>query len=75
MSTKSKITFAASCLFTTATIYTVFYLKQKDLEIRQIGIHRDDTKRSEQRLLNELEHQQQQELKRKLEKEQSLLNK
>jgi hypothetical protein len=72
MSKASKYTFLASCVFTTVTIGTVFYIKDLDLETRRVGINRDQDRRSQQRIMNELEHIQQQELQKSLEKEQKV---
>ncbi|KAI9001894.1 hypothetical protein BC832DRAFT_123345 [Gaertneriomyces semiglobifer] len=63
MSRASKITFAASCAFTTATIIGVYWLKEMEFTTRRAGIARDSVKRQE----NILELQRQEALRRELE--------
>ncbi|KAJ3304267.1 hypothetical protein HDV03_003004 [Kappamyces sp. JEL0829] len=73
MSRAAKLTFLSSVLFTTTTIagkswvptLVVFYLKDKDFKARRAGIERDDRKRSQQRIENEAEAMQQEQLRLK----------
>ena len=68
MSTKAKITFLSSIVFTTTTIATVFYMKDRDFSNRRVGIDRDIKYRSRRRIENEYEQNKQLELAKELSK-------
>ncbi|EGF76491.1 hypothetical protein BATDEDRAFT_92665 [Batrachochytrium dendrobatidis JAM81] len=72
MSRNSKLTFAASCLFATVCVFGVHYMQELDVKTRRVGILRDDVRRSDKRIENELEMMKQEELRKQLEKNQSV---
>jgi hypothetical protein len=71
MSQRAKATFLAAVSFTSITIVTVFYLKDRDFANRRVGIERDIQTRSRRRLENELEQDRQLELQKALEKQEN----
>ena len=66
MSSRAKLTFIGSIIFTTTTIAAVFYMKDRDFVNRRVGIARDIETRSRRRLENEYEQNRQLELAKEL---------
>ena len=75
MSRAAKLTFYSSIVLTGATIIGkndthlfsgVFYLKDQDFKTRRAGIERDNRKRTQQQIENEVEALQQEKLRQEL---------
>ncbi|KAI8821031.1 uncharacterized protein EV422DRAFT_496194 [Fimicolochytrium jonesii] len=71
MSTRSKATFAASCIFTASTIAAVYYWQDMSFQTRRVGLVRDDERRAQWRE-NVRELERQEALRETLEKDQSV---
>ncbi|KAJ3325186.1 hypothetical protein HDV06_004976 [Boothiomyces sp. JEL0866] len=72
MSRASKITLISSIIFTTSTIGLVFWLKDSEEQARRVGLNKMAQERSKQRIENEAELLYQEELRKKLEKDQAV---
>ncbi|KAH6570456.1 hypothetical protein BASA50_000232 [Batrachochytrium salamandrivorans] len=75
MSRASKVTLGISTLFATGCILGVHYMQELDVKTRRVGIERDDARRSDKRIENELEMLRQEELRRQLEQSQVVTGK